>query len=90
MLRLDVVDAQLRQQRGEAGNAAPRPEGRATVAHHHLGFAMALDRGLEGLNDQLGALGVLDAMPDDETRTVVQVGPRAPRLIESGLFRAVP
>ena len=49
--------------------------------HHALGLAMPRHRLLEGADDQLGALGVVDAMPGHEPRAVVDEDQRERRCL---------
>jgi hypothetical protein len=72
VLGLEVIDPELGEQRREARDALPRPEGRTLVAHHHLGLAVPRDRLLERGDHEVSALGAfVDAVADDVAGVVV-------------------
>ena len=67
----ELVDAQLRQQRGEALDASPGPERTSLVVHHHLRLPVEAHRLLEDLDHHVGALGLIHPVAHHEARMIV-------------------
>jgi hypothetical protein len=72
VFRRELPHLQLLQQAAEARDSLPAPKRRALVVEYHLGLAVAGDGLLEGVDHQVGALGVIDPVPDHKAAVVVQ------------------